>query len=195
MNYVLFTTILVIVLSFSTQLFNAVRPALLNSKLMKLLSQNDFSSFDNLYSKSAGKLTDYDRCFLLLDRSLLEADEKTIRKCFDEFEAIKMTEPQQAVIYSKAFYFFLSVQDYSKCEKYYHLLKDNEYYEDYHNLDIIYNVYIEKGEKYLDELLEHSSSANVLSLISVIYSNRGDYDKAKEYEDKIRDAYNCPISQ
>ena len=47
----------------------------------------------------------------------------------------------------------------------------------------------------MDELLEHSSSANVLSLISVIYSNRGDYDKAKEYEDKIRDAYNRPISQ
>ncbi|MBQ2232621.1 MAG: hypothetical protein II423_04295 [Erysipelotrichaceae bacterium] len=59
-------------------------------------------------------------------------------------------------------------------------------------LDVTYNTYVEKGSAYLDEMLEQASKVSeenkmsFYALISDMYRNAGDEEKAKEYEDQVK---------
>ena len=103
-----------------------------------------------------------------------------------------MNKLQKEALYKRGFYYFLSEEDKENTRVYYDLLKDLNI-RDQETLDVMYDTYILKGYKYLDQIQKQCNEAEgdgkmaLYALLSDMYHNKGDEDKAREYENLIAD--------
>ena len=71
--------------------------------------------------------------------------------------------------------------------KYYHLLKENKTFQDHKNLERIYDTYILKGYRYLEEVeTEAGEDPFLLSMTADMYLNKGDQENFQKYGDLAR---------
>ena len=71
-----------------------------------------------------------------------------ITKAFSNFN-IRMNKTQKETILKRAFYYYIGIEDITRTKHYYELLK-KQGVKDQVTLDIMYDVYVDKGYKYLD---------------------------------------------
>lgn len=157
------------------------------------LNRKDFRTFDELIdSRPVQRLFPaYNRAYLKLNGAMYKEDMAKIDEAFDSF-TMPMNKAQKEALYKKGFYYYLGLEDKEKTDHYYDLLKELDV-KDRHSLDVMYDIYIDKGYKYLDEMneriegLSEDEQMPFFALLADMYRNKGDDKKAKEYEKKVSD--------
>ncbi len=184
----------VFVADFGLQFYQRKKRNKTLEKLTDLLAQKDFAAFDELVDapETRKQFPIYNLNFLKLNEAFLKEDKKQIRKAFESFNGLRMNKLQKEALYKRGFYYFLSEEDKENTRVYYDLLKDLNI-RDQETLDVMYDTYILKGYKYLDQIQKQCDEAEgdgkmaFYALLSDMYHNKGDEDKAREYENLIAD--------
>ena len=111
-----------------------------------------------------------------------------IDRQFDTLLDMRLSEHQKQDVYVNGFNYYLSVSDSKRIEKFYKLSKTLKNEDVKKNVEMSYNILFEKDYKYLDEVLqlyEHCADEEKYIneyLLSVMYKNKGDHDKAAHFE-------------
>jgi hypothetical protein len=160
-------------------------------KFDEYLGKKDYASFDELIdSKQVRQFFPvFNINYLKLNESLIKEDMEEIDRAFDSFD-MRMNKVQKEALYKKGFYYYLGIENKEKTDLYYEQLKQLNI-KDQHTLDMMYDIYIAKGYKYLDEIndkiknLPQEKQMPFYALLSDMYRNKGDEEKADEYEKKV----------
>ncbi|MBQ1568159.1 MAG: hypothetical protein IIZ80_09750 [Erysipelotrichaceae bacterium] len=157
-------------------------------KLDGFLARKDFASFDELVDSKLSRwlFPAYNIAFLKLNEALYMEDMGRIEKAFESF-GMPMNKIQKEALYKKGFYYYLGLEDKEKTEYYLNQLKELDV-KDMQTLDMMHDIYILKGYRYLDQINERINKLPLqeqmpfFALLSDMYRNKGDTDKADEYE-------------
>ena len=160
-------------------------------KLSSFLSKKDYASFDELIDSAETRkfFPAYNIAFLKLNEAMLKEDKRAIDQAFDSF-GMRMNNAQKEALYKKGFYYYLGLEDKAKTRTYYDLLKGLKV-KDEKMLDVMYDTYIEKGCKFIDEVkglaegLKEEQKMPYYALLADMYRNKGEEDEAKGYEKRI----------
>lgn len=160
-------------------------------KFDEYLGKKNYASFDELIdSKQVRQFFPvFNINYLKLNESLIKEDMEEIDRAFDSFD-MRMNKVQKEALYKKGFYYYLGIENKEKTDLYYEQLKQLNI-KDQHTLDMMYDIYIAKGYKYLDEIndkiknLPQEKQMPFYALLSDMYRNKGDEEKADEYEKKV----------
>lgn len=161
-------------------------------KINRLLANEEYEEFDKLIETVEVKksFTPYNVAYMKLNKAMLKNNPSEITQAFANFN-IKMNPVQRETVLKRAFYYYIGVKDFKRTEHYYNLLKDMNV-KDQVTLDIMYDTYVNKGYRYLEEVLNNyerlseEDQAPYIALIADMYKNKGDNEKAKEFEDKAQ---------
>lgn len=165
-------------------------------ELNNLLSNEKFDEFDQLIdSKDVMKhFPPYNISYMKLNKAMIQNNPSAINKAFGSFK-FKMNDIQKETVYKRGFYYYLGIEDKRRTDYFYNRLKDMNI-KDKISLDIMYDTYIEKGYRYLDEVLANISNlskeaqAPYIAIIADMYRNKGDKKNADEYEKKAEEYIN-----
>lgn len=123
-----------------------------------------------------------------LNASIMSQDKIQTIKYLEEICSQPLTNSQKEIYFMKAFNFFVGVKDKKNSRRYLEKINllPNERLKQEANR--VYNIYILKNDKYLDELVEEleemkdeQKGVNEF-LISIIYKNKNDIENAEKYE-------------
>lgn len=123
-----------------------------------------------------------------LNEALLANNKKMINKQFDILLEMKLNEHQKEDVYLNGFNYYLSEEDNKKIQKFYKLSRSLKNEDLKKSISISYNIFVEKGYDYLDEILQTYEQCEEKEkyineyLLSVMYRNKGDCEKAKHFE-------------
>ncbi len=189
MNYKI--TIICLLAFFLVFFGRLIATNIVSRKLIRHLYMNETDRFDQLRkSKIASTFIDrFNLRFIDLSRAIMETDSRKVEECVQNLEALRLNLKQKSAIYSRCFYYYLSVQDYHNAKKYYQKNYELDPDKYNHDMDRLYDIYIKKGSEYLDETLEEfersekQSRANAAILLSKMYENLGNKKEAGKYTD------------
>lgn len=186
---IIFVTAVLIVISVMWEIYKKRMGKKVSNQLLEALYSGEFDVFDRLLAdkRTQRMIPLFNREFLKLNKVLLQGDRRQVTEKLKEFDAAAMSREQAAAVHSKAFYFFLSCEDKKNATKYYHLLKENKTFQDHKNLERIYDTYILKGYRYLEEVeAEAGEDPFLLSMTADMYLNKGDRENFQKYGDLAR---------
>ncbi len=125
---------------------------------------------------------------LRLNEAMIRNDVNEIDRLLEKLNKVKLSEKDKEKIYSQAYNYYLSVKSYKKCGIWHDKIKELKNDRLINEVDKSYNIYVEKGYKYLDDMLaelenmeENSRGVNEF-LISLMYKNKNDKVNAAKYE-------------
>ena len=155
------------------------------------LTRKDYAAFDELIEsdKVRKSFPLFNINFMKLNEAMYKEDMEEIEKAFGSFD-MRMNKVQKEALYRKGFYYYVSIEDKEKAEYYYEQLKQLNV-KDQQTLDMMYDIYILKGYMYLDQVnerirnLSEDEQMPYFALLSDMYRNKGDLEKADEYEKKV----------
>ena len=161
-------------------------------QLNSLLANEEYEEFEKLIDTTEVKrsFTPYNVAYMKLNKAMMKNNPSEITQAFANFN-IKMNPVQRETVLKRAFYYYIGVKDFKRTEHYYSLLKEMKV-KDQITLDIMYDTYVNKGYRYLEEVLNNyeklseEDQAPYIALIADMYKNKGDLDKSKEYEDRAQ---------
>lgn len=158
-------------------------------ELLTYLENGNTSAFDEkLHSRLARFLfTPFQIEYLKLNEAILTADPKEIDPAFAVFDKRRLSTKQKEDIYMKGFNYYISVEDPKLSKKYLDLVHTLENEQMKKETEIIYDIYIQKGHHYLQQVLEETEELDEMYrgvnefLISKMYANMDEPKMAKEY--------------
>lgn len=125
--------------------------------------------------------------FMDLNAAILQGNQDEIKKRINELEKIRMNRKQKNLVYSRVFYYYILTQEKEQAQKYYYLLCNGQEENMPKDILIFYNTFIEEESKYLEEVLDllktcdMDQRADLESLLSKIYENKGELELADQY--------------
>ncbi|MDO4466432.1 MAG: hypothetical protein Q4C49_05425 [Bacillota bacterium] len=130
-----------------------------------------------------------------LNAAIVEQNKKQTIAYLEQICAMPLPNSQKEIYYMKAFNFFVGISDKKNCKLYLDKINQlpNERLKQEANR--VYNIYILKNDKYLKDLLEEleemeDSQKGVNEfLISIIYKNMKDFEKAEYYEELSKEHF------
>ena len=187
--------ILVFAADLGLQLFQRKKKNDIFKKLSACISKRDFESFEKLIDDDQTKrlFPIYNRNFMKLNEAFMKDDRKAIKEAFESFSGLRMNKMQKEALYKRGFYYYLSAKDKANTKEYYDLLLELGV-PDEEMIRVMYDTYIEKGYAYLERILEECGKAEgddkmpYYALLADMYRNKGEEEKAKEYEGMIAEA-------
>ena len=124
---------------------------------------------------------------LRLDEAMIRNDRAEISYVLARLLKADLSEKDKDRIFSRAYNYYLSVHDERKCREWLERIEKLKNQSLIRECRRTYNVYIEKGDRYLNEMLEElkniepeKAGANEY-LISLMYANRSDRKNEKKY--------------
>ena len=162
-------------------------------KLSAYLISGDYASYDSLIQKQTTKMLvpKFDIMYFNLNKAMSSIDRESVSYILSLFDDEKITDKQKESLFSLAFNFYVSVSDKKSAKKYYDKLVILPNLQKRDNYEIVYNVYVEDGYKYLDDMLaqlkecSEAEKPHLCMLIAKMYENKGDLKKKKQYEDML----------
>ena len=188
--------LLTITLFASTFLIQYILQAAKN-KVINLLSlylaKGDRDSFDRLIQKKIIRylIPKFDIMYLILNSSMMFSDIESVKNLLSQFNDEKMSNKQKELLYSLAFNYFVSMSDKHDAKRYYDNLASLPNIQNRDNYEIIYDIYVEDGYQYLNDMLvqfeecENAEKPHLCLLIAKMYENKGDLINKKLYEDML----------
>ncbi len=190
--YLIITIVVVLVLVISLPLG---RRMVVNSVENSLL-QGNFDKFDKQIKRWYIKIfiQPFNVDFLKLNRAILSEDKEMTDEMFEHFDHVNLNEDQKEQVYYRGFQYYVTEGNRKMSDKYYDLIKDLSNEDLINYVDRLYDVYVRKGWKYLDEMIDEVQEDDGLtkdeqlehySMISTMYDNKGDKKNADKYMDII----------
>lgn len=124
--------------------------------------------------------------YMDLSKAIKDVDIDGAKEVLNSLTKIKLNKNQKASVYTRAFYFYLSINENDIANKYYTLLKKNEIKTDF-NIEVSYDVFINKGYKYIEKLEELFDKSNdyekvrIASILANAYENKQDKKNQNKY--------------
>lgn len=173
------------IFSIAYEVFNKNKTKNYLDQLSEYLMKQDYDKFDELIEddKIKRNIPIYNRNFLKLNEALMRQDDSRCEELFKTFDSLRMSDTQKVAIYSNGFYYYMNKNNNDEATKYFNLLKQTNQYKNNHVYDRIYDTYILKGYKFLEETEQLAKdNPKLLMLVADMYRNKGDDKKADEYE-------------
>lgn len=188
MNYK-YIAVFVVIAMIIALIINIIKKSI-NAKMVDCIKKDDKAGFEAIINNFWTKLiiTPFNIDYMRLNYAFIKGNRKEIDSLFDSFEHKNLSRKQRQDIYSKAFNYYLSAENKPMCKHW--LDKVHEQIDNSKMLlefDTMYDIYMEKGWKYLDEMLEDLEDMDDMYkgpnefLISLMYENKGEKNKAKEF--------------
>ena len=185
------TAIICLIVFFVVFFGRLIGANIVSGKLVKHLYMNEIDRLEQLRNSRLAStfISKFNLRYIDLSKAIMEADEKQIESCVSELEKLPLTINQKSEIYSRCFYYYLSSENYHNAKIYYKKNYDLDPDKYNYEMDRLYDIYIKKGNKYLDDTLEEFENAEMenkakcAALLSKIYENMNDKTKADEYLD------------
>ncbi len=184
--YIVIFIIAVVVLTFAISYLKSLQ----YKKLVSFLEKKEFDKFDQeidtLYTKILFPPFNVD--YMKLNGAILRNDERLIDKSFAVFDNKRLNVKQKEAVYMMAFNYYISLEDYKKAKKYVDAVNTLNNEQMKKEANRIYNIYAEKGHRYLDEMLEEVNMMDDTYkgvhefLIYLMYENKGDKENAEKYK-------------
>lgn len=163
------------------------------NKLEGYLRQGDFESYLKLVDKPFTSVLypKYNVLFMRLTATIALGDTEQTSRTIEEMAALKMNDEQKLALAVKAFNFYVDIEDKRKAKE---ALK---YIEKHGGEDTArvnrrtYDIFLKKSSAYIGEMEKALESAGAMEevmlcqLIAVQYENRGDHDRAVEYQQRV----------
>ena len=159
----------------------------------KMLTAIQLKDHDTFMELTNNKLTKFLFSMMYIDSLRLEEaiirnNKKDVALYLDNLSKQKLSEKNAENVYGQAYNYYLSIGDTVMTTKLYEKIKELKNDRFKREFDRSYNIYIEKGYKYLDEMLdevEHMEPVNAgvhEYLISLMYANKGDKENYNKYK-------------
>ena len=166
------------------------------NRLSEYLVNGKYEEFDKLFSSPDAQkyAKPFNLDYLSLNRKLLSGNKKEIDEAFARFDQVHMNTSQKVAVWQRAYYYYLSAENTENAKKYYEKLSSIIKYNGKEKADITYDIYINKGAKYLDKVLklEHNSSGGAKyeydALLADIYRNMEDVQNSEKYRKLVEEA-------
>lgn len=176
--------VLFIVLSF---LYRKQKQQIID-KLTGYLVIGDIDNFDSLYNSKKTKIfvNRFNLDLVVLNKYIIENNKGLINKKLKEFDKYRLNNKQKEALYKKAFYYYVGIEDKDNSKEYFERIEKLKI-TDIDNIERIFDVYINDGNKYLEKTLEEvnflpiSKKSALESMISRMYYNVEDYTNAEKY--------------
>lgn len=173
--------------------FMEVKKRMTVTKLEGYLRQGDFESYLKLVDKPFTSVLypKYNVLFMRLTATIALGDTEQTSRTIEEMAALKMNDEQKLALAVKAFNFYVDIEDKRKAKE---ALK---YIEKHGGEDTArvnrrtYDIFLKKSSAYIGEMEKALESAGAMEevmlcqLIAVQYENRGDHDRAVEYQQRV----------
>ena len=193
-KYLIAAVAAVFIADFGMQILQKRKRNRLLDTVSTLLAEKKFDEFNELIDSPEAQKSFpvYNRLFLKLNEAFLKEDKTAIDKAFKEFNGLRMNKVQQEALYKRGFYYYMSAEDKENTRMYYDLLSQMSI-KDQETIDVMYDTYILKGYRYLEQIRKQCDDAigdqkmPFYALLADMYHNKGEEDKAKEYEALIKD--------
>ena len=161
-------------------------------RLMSLITMGDFETFDKKASGQAARffVDRYNLYCLKLNSYIARQSSPLVKKHLEALPETHLNEKQKAYVYAAAFNFFVSMEHKAEAKKYMDLINGLSIDSLKQNARWTYDAVLSNGYAYLDEIqketgkLPESMRGNNDLLISLMYKNKGDQQKADEYRQK-----------
>jgi len=157
-------------------------------ELASLLYQEKYSEYENLLKNNSTLFPPFNYTYLLFNEAISKGDTETVKEKLEMFKNNNMNTSQKEAVYPQAFNYFMNIDEYKKAEEYLNLIKELDNEDLIKRCEIMYDTFALNGFKYLDELENNFDNLNdreKLSsayMLSRMYLNKGDKEKAEEYE-------------
>lgn len=162
-------------------------------KLETYLAKGDFESYLKLVDRPLTSILypKYNVLFLRLNATMALSDAEQTERTIEQMARLKMNDEQRLALAVKAFSFYVDVEDKRKAKE---ALK---YIEKHGGEDTArvnrrtYDIFLKKSSAYIGEMEKALESAGAMEevmlcqLIAVQYENRGDHDRAVEYQQRV----------
>lgn len=162
-------------------------------KLETYLAKGDFESYLKLVDRPLTSILypKYNVLFLRLNATMALSDAEQTERTIEQMAKLKMNDEQRLALAVKAFSFYVDVEDKRKAKE---ALK---YIEKHGGEDTArvnrrtYDIFLKKSSAYIGEMEKALESAGAMEevmlcqLIAVQYENRGDHDRAVEYQQRV----------
>lgn len=161
-------------------------------KMSKALEEKDFETFNKISDTKISRLifSPFNLNYLKFNAAIVGEDENEIETCLKCFDYTKIIDSQKDEIYSCAFNYYMSKNNYEKANEY-----KNKILNESNNIELrdqvvkMYDIYALKSIDYLDELLIECEETDdkergfVERLICETYKNLGDPVNSKKYNE------------
>ncbi len=160
--------------------------------LTRCLRETRYNDYEKLLNKPLTKyfFSAYERAYMRLTGALHMDNRRYIDECFAAFENTRMKSKDKEDIICKAFNYYISIDNHKMAKKYYDYSKDMYNKAAKRDIAIVYDTYVEKGYKYLDEYLKDEAimpdelKTVYYAMLAQMFDNKGDKKMAKEYNKK-----------
>ena len=198
MNPYVIIVIVIVLLSLGYSFFTTFKRNQLFNELTEYLMKGQFDEFDRMLENPWVKRTipPFNIEYMQLNRYLMEGRKGKAIEMYDQFRTRRLNEEQRKQVAVGGFDFFIAEGDKERAAYYKDEInklpasKENNTIKE--EVNVLYDVVMEKNTDRLQELLdknesmdEHLRGVNEY-LISTIYTNLGNKEKAKEYENLSR---------
>ncbi len=198
MNPYVIIVIVLVLLSFGFSIFTSFKRNQYFNQLTEYLMKGKFDEFDKMLENPWVKRTipPFNIEYMQLNRSLMEGRKGKAIEIYDQFKTRRLNDEQRKQVAVGGFDFFVAEGDKERAAYYKDEInklpasKENNSIKE--EVNVLYDVVMDKNTDRLQELLdknesmdEHLRGVNEY-LISTIYSNLGNKEKAKEYENLSR---------
>ena len=159
-------------------------------KMLIAMQMGDHDSFMELTNKKSTQFL-YSMMWIdsmRLEEAIMRNNKKDVAHYLDNLSKQRLSEKNAEKVYGQAFNYYLSISDTVMCTKWYEKIKELKNDRFKREFDRSYNIYVEKGYKYLEDMLneieymEPSKAGIHEYLISLMYANKGDAANARKYK-------------
>ena len=154
-------------------------------RLSTYLVQGNYAAFDELIQKRHVNflISKFDIMYLKINRAMISLDTDSVQRMLSAFNDDKMTDRQKESLYSLAFNYFISVNDKQNAKRSYDKFIDLPNIRNRDNYRIIYDIYVEDGYRYLNDILaqidkcDDSEKEHLSLLIEKMQENKANQNK------------------
>ena len=159
-------------------------------KILNCIQLRDHKGFENLCENRFTKFLFPEMYLdsLRLDEAMIRNNKSDVESCLERLTIAKLSEKDKEKVYSQAFNYYLSCGDEKNCREWLNRIEGLQNERLIQETRRTFDIYIEKGYKYLDEMLQETSEMEPSKayvneyLISLMYRNRNDKINAGKYE-------------
>lgn len=154
------------------------------------LRKKDFDKVEELLNKKIIKFLfpPFNIEYCRLNEAFIKKDKSKIDEQFDILLKMRLNETQKQDLYLNGFNYYLSQNNKKRVEAFYKLAQELKNETVKNSMHISYDILCNNGYKYLDEVLKAYENCPIEEkymneiLLSIMYKNKGDLEKANYYE-------------
>lgn len=172
------------------------------AQIISAVQNQDMDEVERITKKASTRylIPPFNLEYLKLNAYILEGNKRKINDQFDLLiKNMRKNKAQTEDVTMKAFNYYVGMEDKHRTKELLEKIDTFTNVRMQEEAHMMYDIFIQKGFNYIEQMEEDLKNMNDAQkaineyLLSVQYANKGDKEKAKEYEDLSRKHMNEPL--